>query len=141
MTKGWKEIARLGGAAARYPHVLADAHGWCLRWGRNPRSDEKYYSSLPLLLHGLVEHTARRRLLAVGAALEIEELAVEIRDALASALGLCDEVLRRGGLEEHIRRLERPKATASGLGATDGDLIRGMAVPDVSSRNSSRRAV
>ena len=104
MSKGWREVARLGGAGGRYPHVLADAHGWCLRFGPNTRTDEKYYSSLPVLLQGLVEHTCRRRLLALSAPLGLEELCRKVRDALHAALGLCHETLAKGGLEEHVRR-------------------------------------
>lgn len=106
MSKGWREVARLGGTGARYPHVLVDAHGWCLRLGKNSRSDEKYYSSLPMLLRGLVEQGARRRLLNLSGVLDLKELHREVEDVLHSALGLCHEVLRRGGLEEHIRRSE-----------------------------------
>ena len=106
MSEGWREVARLGGAGARYPHVLVDPHGWCLRFGRNARSDERLYSSLPLLLHGLIEQSARRRLLSISAALEIQELRREVGDALHGALALCHEVLERGGLEEHVLRWE-----------------------------------
>src|SRR5213076_287534 len=102
MSKGWREVARLGGTGARYPHVLVDPHGWCLRLGPNSRSDEKYYSSLAMLLHGLVEQSARRRLLAISEVRGIRELRHEIEDVLHSALKLCHEVLERGGLEEHI---------------------------------------
>jgi hypothetical protein len=108
MSKGWREVARLGGTGARYPHVLADAQGWCLRLGPKSRTDEKYYSSLPLLLHGLVQHAARRRLMALSASLDLQELCREVRDALHAALGLCREVLEKGGLEEHIRRAGAP---------------------------------
>lgn len=109
MSKGWREVARLGGTGARYPHVLADAHGWCLRLGPKSRTDEKYYSSLPVLLHGLVQHAVRRRLMALSASLDLQELCREVRDALHTALGLCQEVLEKGGMEEHIRRLEAHK--------------------------------
>jgi len=105
MSKGWREVAHLGGAGARYPHVLADARGWCLRLGPKSRTDDKFYSSLPLLLHGLVQHAVRRRLLALSASLDLQELCREVRDALHTALGLCQEVLEKGGLEEHMRRL------------------------------------
>ena len=106
MSKGWKEVARVGVSGARYPHVLVDAHGWCLRLGWNPRTDVKYYSSLPLLLRGVVEHHVRRRLASLGGPLDLEGLCREVREALASALGLCREILEQGGLEEHVRRLE-----------------------------------
>ena len=106
MSHGWKEIARLGGTRARYPHVLADQLGWCLRLGRKSRSDDLHYSSLPVLLRGLVQHSVRRRLMSLSSVLRIKELCREVEDALRSALGMCHEALVRGGLEEHIRRLE-----------------------------------
>lgn len=115
MSKGWREVARLGGAGARYPHVLADAHGWCLRFGRNARTDEKYYSSLPVLLQGLVGHLTRRRLLALSAPLDLAELCREVRDALHTALGLCHETLAKGGMEEHVRRSGRPNYVSTSL--------------------------
>jgi len=111
MSKGWREVTRLGGTGARYPHVLVDPHGWCLRLGPNSRSDEKYYSSLPMLLHGLVEQSVRRRLLAVSELRGIRELRQEVQDVLHSSLQLCHEVLERGGLEEHIKRPEALKVS------------------------------
>jgi hypothetical protein len=33
MKTGWKEVARLGIQGARYPHLLVDTYGWCLRLG------------------------------------------------------------------------------------------------------------
>lgn len=110
MSKGWREVARLGGSGARYPHVLVDPHGWCLRLGPSDRN-EKYYSSLPMLLHGLVEQSARRRLLAVSELRGIRELKQEVEDVLHSALTLCHDVLERGGLEEHRRELEACRAS------------------------------
>lgn len=131
MSKGWREVARLGGTGARYPHVLVDAHGWCLRLGKNSRSDEKYYSSLPMLLRGLVEQGARRRLLNLSAVLDLKELHREVEDVLHSALALCHEVLRRGGLEEHIRRSELPNgggtaATPRAPGATPPSAVQAI---------------
>lgn len=116
MSKGWKEVARLGGSGARYPHILVDPHGWCLRLGPNHKSDEKYYSSLPVLLHGLVENFVRRRMAGVSAVLDLKELASEVRDALHSALALCSEAYARGGLDEHMKRVggRIPAPTASG---------------------------
>jgi len=117
MSKGWKEVARVGASGARYPHVLVDAHGWCLRLGPNPRRDEKYYSSLPLLLHGLVEHGARRRLLSLSAALALGELRREVKDALHSALGLCSEILGSGGQKEHVRRWDAREGSETAPGS------------------------
>jgi hypothetical protein len=111
VSKAWHEVARLGGTGVRYPHILVDAHGWCLRWGGKSRLDDKYYSSLPVLLHGLVEHGVRRRGMALSTALEIKELCREVKDALQTALELCHETLLKGGLEEHMRRLGASKAS------------------------------
>lgn len=105
MSSKWHEVARLGGAGVRYPHLLVDSHGWCLRLGPNSRTDEKYYSSLPMLLRGLLEHFTRRRLTQVSPIQDLRDLIGEVKDAFHSALGLCHEALEKGGLEEHIRRL------------------------------------
>jgi len=61
MSEAWREVARLGKKGEKYPHVLVDSHGWCLRLGPRDREDEKYYSSLPNLLQGLYEHLLRRK--------------------------------------------------------------------------------
>jgi hypothetical protein len=103
MSKGWQEVAKLGLAGARYPHVLVDAHGWCLRLGKNSRTDEKYYYSLPTLLQGIVEHSARRHLAAQSESLDLNGLVREVKAALQTALTLCSEVLRNGGIEAHLR--------------------------------------
>ena len=136
MSKGWREVARLGGAGARYPHVLVDSHGWCLRLGSNSRADEKYYSSLPVLLRGLVEHLVRRRLMALSGSLDLQELCREVLDALHSALGLCHEALEKGGLDEHIRRSgaekrgprhpDLPRADPKALIASGGESARAL---------------
>jgi len=106
MGKGWDLVARLGGVGARYPHVLVDSHGWCLRLGPKSRLDDKYFSSLPSLLQGLVEHGARRRLPALSSELDPKEFRREALDAIRSGLGLCLELLEQGGREEHLRRRE-----------------------------------
>ena len=111
MSNGWKEVARLGASGARYPHILVDSHGWCLRLGAKPRSDEKYFSSLPSLLQGIVEHSARRQLAQAGS-LDLPGLVREVKAALQTALTLCSEVIEKGGQEAHIRRVE-----ASGAGS------------------------
>jgi hypothetical protein len=136
MSKGWREVARLGGSGARYPHLLADPHGWCLRLGPRSRGDDKYYSSLPVLLQGLVEQVTRRRLLSLSGALELRLLLGEVRDALKSALGLCEEALRKGGLEEHMRRLGTSRSVGrskdtlpSGLSVRAGGYAAGDALP------------
>jgi hypothetical protein len=61
MSEAWREVARLGKKGEQYPHLLVDSHGWCLRLGPRDREDEKYYSSLPTLLQGLLEHFLRRK--------------------------------------------------------------------------------
>jgi hypothetical protein len=61
MSEAWREAARLGKKGERYPHVLVDSHGWCLRLGPRDKEDDKYYSSLPNLLQGLYEHLLRRQ--------------------------------------------------------------------------------
>ena len=61
MSEAWREVARLGKKGERYPHILVDSHGWCLRLGARDREDDKYYSSLPTLLQGLLEHLLRRK--------------------------------------------------------------------------------
>ncbi len=86
MSKGWQLVARLGGAGNRYPHVLVDAHGWCLRFGPVPRDDDRFYSRIETLLEGLVEHWIRRRLIRLGSALDAHGIAEELRDCMASAL-------------------------------------------------------
>jgi len=61
MSEAWREVARLGKKGERYPHILVDSHGWCLRLGTRDKEDDKYYSSLPNLLQGLYEHLLRRQ--------------------------------------------------------------------------------
>jgi len=136
MGKGWCEIARLGGSGARYPHLLADRQGWYLRLGPKSRLDDRYYSSLPVLLQGLVEQVSRRRLLSLSGVLELRLLLGEVRDAMKSALGLCEEALRKGGLEEHMRRLGRSEPVgrtqdtlSSGLSGPGGGYAAGQALP------------
>jgi len=89
MSEAWREVARLGKVGHQYPHILADSRGWCLRWGPKTEKDEKYFSSLSSLLHGLAEHYLRRRL---GAGEDIRTLArfrelVELTMKEASVLG------------------------------------------------------
>ncbi len=61
MSEAWREVARLGKKGERYPHLLVDTHGWCLRLGPHGKEDDKFYSSLPNLLEGLYEHLLRRK--------------------------------------------------------------------------------
>jgi hypothetical protein len=111
MKTGWKLMARLGMSGPGYPHLLVDRHGWCLRLRPRSRTDEKYYSSLPPLLNGMVQQGVRRHLMAVGAPLDLQELCGQVRDALHTALGLRRQAMEKGGLEEHIPRL-RPSEAA-----------------------------
>jgi hypothetical protein len=109
MSKRWKEVARLGGPGARYPQVLVDAHGWCLRLGRHSRHDQKYYSTLPSLLGGLIEHTARRRLMDSPSAVDLQAFLTTLKASLETARSLCQEAVEKGGLEEHVRRQDARK--------------------------------
>lgn len=84
MKTGWKEVARLGTEAAGYPHVLVDAHGWCLRLGRK-RGEERYYSNLPSLLQGLIEQLTRTRLRHCPGLLSASAMLAEVRAALLEA--------------------------------------------------------
>ena len=61
MSEAWRELARLGKTGEKYPHILVDSHGWCLRLGARDREDDKYFSSLGSLLQGLSEHLLRRK--------------------------------------------------------------------------------
>ena len=79
MKNGWHEVARLGLFPDGYPHVLVDAHGWCLRLAVNV---DRYYSSFPTLLQGLIEQVLRRRLRDAGPLLTVQAMLVEVRAAL-----------------------------------------------------------
>jgi hypothetical protein len=82
MKNGWHEVARLGLFPGDYPHVLVDKHGWCLRLAAE---EEKYYSSMPTLLRGLIEHLLRRRLREAGPLLCAQAMLAEVRAALDEA--------------------------------------------------------
>jgi hypothetical protein len=103
MSKGWHEVARLGGAGARYPHLLVNRHGWCLRMGSKSNADDKLYSSLGSLFSGLVEHFVRRRMAGVAAILDLKACSLEIEDGISSALDLCRDACLRVGQERSIR--------------------------------------
>lgn len=79
---GWHEVARLGLFSGDYPHVLVDKHGWCLRLAAE---DEKYYSSMPTLLQGLIEQLLRRRLREAGPLLCAQAMLAEVRAAIEQA--------------------------------------------------------
>jgi hypothetical protein len=84
MKNGWKEVARLGSGDGSYPHVLVDAHGWCLRLGR-ARGQERYYSNLPSLLQGLIEQLTRLRLRHCPVLANASAMLAEVRAALNEA--------------------------------------------------------
>jgi len=84
MKNGWNEVARVGASGDGYPHVLVDAHGWCLRLGPDKR-DEKYYSGLPPLLQGMVEQLTRRHLRDRGPLMSAAAMLTEVRTALDQA--------------------------------------------------------
>lgn len=115
MAEAWREVARLGKVGHQYPHILADSRGWCLRWGPKTDRDEKYFSSLSSLLHGLAEHYLRRRL---GAGEDIRTLArfrelVELTMKEAAALGAA--------LDSKIRELRlRPVDASERRGTSPG---------------------
>src|SRR5262245_8099682 len=84
MKAGWTEVARVGVSNDGYPHVLVDAHGWCLRMGPGHRG-ERYYSGLPTLLQGLVEHLTRHHLRDRGSLISAAAMLAEVRAALDQA--------------------------------------------------------
>ena len=106
MAAAWTEVAQLGKSGARYPHLLVDTHGWCLRLGPKRSMDDKFYSSLPSLLEGLVEHFTRRHLAGLKGPLDLLGFSHEVTAALRSGLQLCQEALEKGGLETHQRLLK-----------------------------------
>src|SRR5690349_11595998 len=106
MAAAWTEIAQLGKSGARYPHLLVDKHGWCLRLGPKRSEDDKFYSSLRPLLEGLIEHFTRRHLASLKGPLDLLEFSLEVSAALRSGLQLCHEALEMGGLETRQRLLK-----------------------------------
>src|SRR5438046_728747 len=106
MKHGWRLVAKLGDPPGQYPHLLSDPCGWGLRLGPNFRADMKYYSSLPTLLEGLVEHLVRRRLGADHPILSQVDLVGEVRKELVHARTLCEAAIRDVKLTERRSRLE-----------------------------------
>lgn len=82
------------------------------RLGRHSRHDQKYYSTLPNLLGGLIEHTVRRRLMDSPAAVDLQAFLTTLKALIETARSLCREALEKGGLEEHVRRQDARKLTA-----------------------------
>lgn len=112
MKTGWKEVARLGTEGAGYPHVMVDAHGWCLRLGRE-RGEERYYSNLPSLLQGLIEQLARGRLRQCPVLMSASAMLAEVRAALAEAADGRKALLALALQELPIRPMETPNAEFS----------------------------
>jgi hypothetical protein len=131
MAEAWREVARLGKVGEQYPHILADSRGWCLRWGPRESRDDKYYSTLSSLLHGLAEHLLRRR---VGEGEDVRSLArfrdlVELTLKEASTLGAAldrklSDTTRLRPLEGSERRGSAPESSQTpavpGIGAGAG---------------------
>jgi hypothetical protein len=136
MKKGWHLIARLGGTGARYPHVLVDAHGWCLRLGPVSRGDDKFYSRLDNLLGGLVEHCARRRLGDLGSVLDPQGLLEEVRDALGTALDLATTAVQEVVREASRNGQDAPEPLRAISGMTGTDLNRYTAITRPSSQSA-----
>ena len=120
MSEAWREVARLGMKGEKYPHILVDSHGWCLRLGPRDREDDKYYSSLLALLQGLLEHFLRRKDDEyTKAASEMKGLLIqnlkEVRE-LGEALELKFPDLRQRLLEatDKTRALEGPRPLFQG---------------------------
>src|SRR5436189_6046071 len=103
MSNGWKLVASLGSHGLRYPHILVDKHGWCLRLGPSSRQDEKYYSSFSNLLKGLVEQLLRRRLKSGDALDGLPLLVRGMEDAIRQA-GELSTTAKETVIHEHIRR-------------------------------------
>jgi hypothetical protein len=125
MAEAWREVARLGKVGHQYPHILADSRGWCLRWGPKTERDEKYFSSLSSLLHGLAEHYLRRRL---GAGEDIRTLArfrelVELTMKEASVLGAA---LDRKLQESRLRPVDASERCATSPGSDSVALAPGI---------------
>ena len=120
MKTGWKEVARLGAEGAGYPHVLVDSHGWGLRLGPDPRKDDKYYTGLPTLLQGAIEHGVRRSLIDAATASGLEELCRQVENALRSVADQRGTLLDKVVLQTPIGRL-----------APSGTPFRGWAAPGV----------
>jgi hypothetical protein len=113
MKGGWTEVARIGTQGERFPHVLVDAHGWCLRLGP-VRRDEKYYSGLPTLLQGLVEHLTRRHLRDRGPLTCAAAMLAEVRAALDQAARCGTTLAAAMRNQSSIRPLEPSSPPASG---------------------------
>jgi hypothetical protein len=113
MKQGWNEIARLGPEPERYPHILVDKHGWCLRLSRGG-GDEKYYSHLPSLLQGLVEHVERRHL-GNAQLLSATAMLVEVRAALDMAQEYGPRLAAAMGQEWPIRQFQPSAPMPSNL--------------------------
>ena len=95
MKRGWNEVGRLGRKGSRFPHVLVGRHGWCLRLGPNAQGDDRYYSGVPSLLNGLIEHVVRRRMGEGSDVRALSDLVGEIRDSMEFARGIARDAASR----------------------------------------------
>jgi hypothetical protein len=114
MSTGWKLVASLGSQGPRYPQILVDNHGWCLRLGPSARHDDKYYSSFSTLLGGLVEHFLRRRLRSSDALEGFLALARAVEEAVRQVQELSTTA-KESVIHEHIRRCGAFGGPAGGL--------------------------
>jgi hypothetical protein len=112
MKNGWNEVARLGPPPGGYPHVLVDQHCWCLRMGPG-RGQEKYYSNLPSLLQGLVEHVERARLRNTPLLHSATSMRVEVRVGLAEALQYGRRLCATIAQQWSISRFQPPQPHSS----------------------------
>jgi hypothetical protein len=119
MKTGWKEVARLGTEGTGYPHILVDAHGWCLRLGPSCRGDDKYFSSLPSLIQGLSEHIVRRRLWTNPEVRGLEALGEEVRRALIRASDLAKGLAKAAGRESQPMPAKRRSRVRTSLAPVD----------------------
>ena len=94
MKVGWRLVAKLGDRDPHFPHILVDPYGWGLRLSWDRHAGIKYFSSLPNLLTGLVEHAIRQNLGAAHPIMSVPELAQEVRKELAFIRELCRTAAR-----------------------------------------------
>ena len=99
MKRGWSEVGRLGRSGSLFPHVLVSRSGWFLRMGPNSKEHDRYYSGLPSLLQGLIEHVVRRRMGETPEIGSIKDLVREFEESLEFAVGLARKTASRAALE------------------------------------------
>jgi hypothetical protein len=101
-------VARIGAGPGGYPWILADTRNWVLRLGTSRGEDEKYFSSLPCLLEGVLAHLLRRRLGQGGVIEGVELLIREHRASLEYAKELGQRLA--AALERPAGRGQWPQA-------------------------------